>query len=152
MDIAAGVAANGAARAVTRAVLEKAGITLKKIAEEIKTIAFSSIDDYVKVAEGGEIEAIAFDRIKPKKLRAVRKVKEKSVITESKDGETLYKTATVEYELYDKMDALKYLCKLRGDEPGQKVELTGADGGPINTTIEVIFIKPTPEIEKTDES
>lgn len=103
----------------------------KKIAQHLSSIAFSSIDDYMSVAEGGEIQAIPFDNIKKKKLTAIRKVKEQTKITESDDGTRLYKDSRIEYELYDKLDALKYLVKLRGDEPAEKLEHTGAQGGPI---------------------
>ena len=106
--------------------LEAAGATFKKIAAEFCSTAFSRIDDFVTVAEGGEIQAIPFNHIKRKKLAAIKKVREKSVITESKDGAQVYKTSQVEYELYDKMDALKYLCKLRGDEPAEKMEHSGS--------------------------
>ncbi len=98
----------------------------KKIVEHLAAIGFSSIDDYMSVAEGGEIQAIPFDSIKKKKLLAIKKVKEKTTISESKDGETIYKNSQIEYELYDKPDSLQYLMKLRGDEPAEKQELRGS--------------------------
>jgi hypothetical protein len=104
----------------------------KKIAEHLSTVAFSSIDDYMSVAEGGEISAIPFDSIKKKKLRAIKKVKENTKITESDDGTRIYKDSRIEYELYDKLDALKYLVKLRRDEPAEKQEHSG------NVTVTVI--------------
>ena len=106
----------------------------KKIIEHLSAIGFSSIDNYMSVAEGGEITAIPFDTIKKKKLLAIKKVKEKTTIAESKDGETIYKNSQVEYELYDKQSALQYLMKLRGDEPAEKHEHTGPEGGPIEFT------------------
>jgi hypothetical protein len=96
--------------------IEKAGGTFVKIARELCSIAFSDIADYVTVAEGGELYAIPLQSIKAKKRRAIKKIKENTKITESKDGEKIWKDSHVEYELYDKMDALKYLCKLRGEE------------------------------------
>lgn len=103
----------------------------KKIVEHLAAIGFSSIDDYLFVSEGGEITAIGFDSIKKKKLLAIKKVKEKTTIAESKDGETIYKNTQIEYELYDKPGSLQYLMKLRGDEPAEKREITGPGGGPI---------------------
>jgi len=96
----------------------------KKIVEHLAAIGFSSIDDYMSVAEGGEISAIAFGKIKKKKLLAIKKVKEKTTISESKDGEVIYKNSQIEYELYDKPGALQYLMKLRGDEPAEKLDMT----------------------------
>jgi hypothetical protein len=81
----------------------------------------------MSVAEGGEITAIPFDTIQKKKLLAIKKVKEKTTIAESKDGETIYKNSQIEYELYDKQSTLQYLMKLRGDEPAEKQEMTNTD-------------------------
>jgi hypothetical protein len=116
-----------------RVAIEAAGGTLKKIAKELVTIAFSNIQDYIKVAEGGEVQAISFDVVKKSKAKAIKKIRETTKISESKDGETTFKDSKLEFELYDKLDALKYLCKLRGDEPtiANKHEHTGKDGGPI---------------------
>jgi hypothetical protein len=116
--------------------IEKAGGTLKRIAEELCSVAFSRIDDYLTVAEGGEICANTFEEIKAqkggkRKLAAIKKVKEHTRITESKDGEQMFKTSTVEFELYDKLDALWRLVELRGDEPAKNVQVTGKGGEPI---------------------
>jgi len=101
--------------------LKKAGITFPKIAAELSAMAFSNIEDYVTVAEGGEVQAIPLDEIDSKKLKAVKKIKEKTNIAESKDGETVFKTSQLEYELYDKADVLKYCVKLLGEEPADMV-------------------------------
>jgi len=106
-----------------KAILNKLA-PFKKIVEHLAAIGFSSIDDYMSVTEGGEISAIAFDTIKKKKLLAIKKVKEKTTISESKDGEIIYKNSQIEYELYDKPSTLQYLMKLRGDEPALKNEIT----------------------------
>jgi hypothetical protein len=116
-----------------KAILNKLA-PFKKIVEHLAAIGFSSIDDYMSVTEGGEITAIAFDDIKKKKLLAIKKVKEKTTISESKDGEVIYKNSQIEYELYDKPGSLQYLIKLRGDEPAEKHEHTGPEGGPIEFT------------------
>lgn len=104
--------------------LKKAGITFNKIAKELSAMAFSCIDDYVEVNEGGEVQAIPLDLIDPKKLKAVKKIREKTNIAESKDGETVFKRSELEYELYDKADVLKYCVKLLGEEPADMVNHT----------------------------
>jgi hypothetical protein len=117
-----------------RSEIEKAGGTLRKLAKELVLIAFSDITDYIEVAQGGEVRAIAFDNIKKHKTRVIKKIREKRRILNTRgDGEDTILESTFELELYDKLDALKYLCKLRGDEPANKHELTGKDGGPILT-------------------
>lgn len=89
----------------TRRCFERAGFTPSKIARELAIIGFSDPADIVDVAEGGELQFKKFDEM-GKKRRAIRKIREKTVITESKDGEQLYKTSTVEFDLHDKLDAL----------------------------------------------
>lgn len=116
--------------------LEKAGITIAKIINEFKSIGFSNIKDYITIAGGGELQAIALDNISKRKTSAVKKIKEKTNIAESKDGETIFKRSTIEYELYDKVEVLKYLCRLRGDEPASKTELSGPNGQPIFSDLE----------------
>ncbi|OPY82485.1 MAG: hypothetical protein A4E65_00785 [Syntrophorhabdus sp. PtaU1.Bin153] len=111
-------------------VIKKAGGTFEKIAQELCSVAFSRIDDYVTVDEDGIVctktpEQIKKARNGKRKLGAVKKIKQRTTSTESKDGETTYVRCELEYELHDKMDALKYLVKLRGDEPAQKHEHTG---------------------------
>lgn len=106
-------------------VIETAGGTLKKIAEELCHIAFSNIKDYIEIAEGGEVQALPFDKIKNGKSKAVKKIKEHTRITEAEDGSRLYKDSTLEYELYDKVSALKELAKLRGDYPAEKRDIIG---------------------------
>lgn len=102
--------------------IEKAGGTFPKIARELCGIAFSDLNDYVTVAEGGEVRPVPLQTISPKKRKAIKKIKENTKITETSDGSRIFKDSHVEYELYDKMEALKYLCRLRGDEV-QKVDL-----------------------------
>lgn len=128
------IASDQASQDVARArilTLEKSGATFKRIADELSAIAFSRIDDYMTVAPGGEITAIPFDEIKGKrggkrKMAALKKVKEHSRITESADGEKIWKDSRIEFELYDKLEALQYLCRLRGDEPAKELKHSGS--------------------------
>lgn len=109
--------------------LEKAGATFKKLAKELCTIAFSDIKNYISIAEGGEVQAIPLDQIKGCKSKAIKKIKEKTNIVDK--GDITFKTSQVEYELYDKMAAIKELLSLRGDYPAEKIEHSGPDGGPM---------------------
>lgn len=113
------------------AAIEKAGGTFAKIARELCSIAFSDEADYVTVAEGGEIQAIPLQNISKRKRAAIQAIEEHTKITESSDGSRIFKDSRIKYRLYDKLDALKYLCKLRGDEV-QKVEHGG------NLTIKLV--------------
>ncbi len=103
--------------------LAAAGVTLPKIVKEMAAIAFSNIKDYVTVAPGGEVQAIPLNEIKPKKTKAIKRIKEKTVITESKDGDRLFKTSELSYELYDKPNALEWLMQQGGWAATAKQEI-----------------------------
>ena len=102
---------------------DNVGLTLERIAQELSTIALSRIDDYVTVAPGGEITAIPFDQIPKDRIPAIKKIAERTRITESVDGLKVHKDSQVKYELYDKIDALRYAAKIRGDEV-QRVDIS----------------------------
>jgi hypothetical protein len=129
-------------------VLKASGVTFKKVVNELAAVAFANIQDFVKVAEGGEIQGIAFDTIPKKKLKAVKKIKEYTRITESADGEKIWKDSRIEYKLYDKVDVLKYLVKLLGEEPADKHELIS--NMPIEVTANVRIIKSGAGSDKKD--
>lgn len=128
--------------------LKGAGVTFKKVVNELAAVAFANIQDFVTVAEGGEIQAIALDAISKKKLKAVKEIREHTRITESADGEKIWKDSRLEYKLYDKVDVLKYLTKLLGEEPADRHELIGA--GPIEVTANVRIIKSGTGSDKKD--
>jgi hypothetical protein len=89
----------------TRRQFEKAGFTEQKIAEELALMAFSDPADHAEIAEGGELRFKTFEE-QGSKRRAIKSIKEKTVITESKDGEKVFKTSTVEWTMQDKLQAL----------------------------------------------
>lgn len=134
LDPIAGQAAHDDVIAERRRQLKAAGVTIPKLFKELSLIAFSDQQDYLEIAEGGEIRAIPFDRMGKyygiNKSRAIRKIREKRRILSTPEQDTIL-DATLEYELYDKESALRYLCKLAELEPAQKNEHTGKDGAPL---------------------
>ena len=115
------IAAREAGESISRQralAFDKVGLTLERIAQELATIALSRIDDYVSVGEGGKIEGIAFDKIDPAKIPAIKKIKQH---TGEIKGDII--NSRVEFELHDKMEALRYACKVRGDEVN-KLDIT----------------------------
>ena len=111
--------------------MEKAGAKFPRLIKELAAIAFSDIADYVDVSDDGSLTAIPTASIKPAKRKAIKKIKEHTRITESADGEKIWKDSRIEYELYDKLSAITTLLKLRNDFPAEKQEITGLNGGPI---------------------
>ena len=89
----------------TRRQFEKAGFTEQKIAEELAIMAFADPANHAEIAEGGELRFKTFKE-QGKQRRAIKSIKEKTVITESKDGEKIFKTSTVEWTMQDKLQAL----------------------------------------------
>ena len=114
--------------------LEKAGAKFPRLIKELAAIAFSDIADYVDVSDDGSLTAISTASIKPAKRKAIKKIKEHTRITESADGEKIWKDSRIEYELHDKLSAITTLLKLRNDFPAEKIEHTGREGGPIEYT------------------
>lgn len=83
----------------------------KDVIEEFALIAFSDIKDYIEISEGGEITAKTFLEMKGAS-RAIRSVKEKRVIRESRDGsEDQIIDSTFEFQLWDKNKALDGLAR-----------------------------------------
>ena len=126
---------------------KKCGITFQKIAEELKIIAFSDIVNYLHVDESGSTKAKSLDTLKPKaSSRAIKKIREKRRIMETKGGQgEIILEDTFEFELYDKLDALKFLAGAIGITTTQKHEVTGKDGAPLTPLPFVVnIIKKAP--------
>ena len=126
---------------------KKCGITFQKIAEELKIIAFSDIVNYLHVNESGSTKARSLDTLMPKaSSRAIKKIREKRRIMETKGGEgEIILEDTFEFELYDKLDALKFLAGAIGITTTQKHEVTGKDGAPLSPLPFVVNLIKNPQ-------
>jgi hypothetical protein len=103
---------------------ERAGHKDSAIARELAIIGYSDPADYLEIAEGGELRFKTFDEMGEKR-RAIKKIREKTVITESKDGALISKISTVEFELHDKLDGLGKVIGVKGINKPQKVDVSG---------------------------
>jgi hypothetical protein len=97
----------------TQTTFEAAGFTSKAIAEELALIAFHDMADFVEVDESGIVRAIPFDQLKNHKSKIIKKIREKRVIrtvkgTKDKPDDEEVLDSTFEFELYDKLEALKF--------------------------------------------
>ena len=117
-----GIAAGKQVMCETRRQFEKAGFTEQKIAEELAIMAFSDPANHAEIAEGGELRFKTFKE-QGSKRRAIKSIKEKTVITESKDGEKVFKTSTVEWTMQDKLQALGMAVDVIGIKKPVKVDL-----------------------------
>lgn len=93
----------------TVAIFKREGVTARKIAKEISLLAFTDIADFVQVDDCGSAKPIALDEIKKDKTRAIKKIKEKRRILSApgKSNDDTILEDTFEFELYDKLDALR---------------------------------------------
>jgi hypothetical protein len=100
----------------TRKALKYAGVTDNKTIKEIATIAYSDIANHLTVDTSGIVRAISIDEVKKQARRAVKKIREKRRILSSLGTEKTIE-ATLEFELYDKVEGLKTLISLQGLKP-----------------------------------
>lgn len=107
--------------AATQRSYERAGFTADKIAKEIAKIAFSDLADYYDVAADGSMQLRPQAQIK-KKSHALKKIREKTTITESNDGQKINKISTIEIELWDKLGALNMALDVVGHRRPTKLE------------------------------
>lgn len=107
-----------------RKAMDKMGLTFVRLIKELKPIALSDIADYVTVSEDGSLQSKPTASIKKGKRPAIKSIKEHTRITESADGEKIWKDSRVEFILHDKLSAITTLLKLGGHFPGEKIEGT----------------------------
>ena len=107
----------------TRRQFERSGFTEKAIADELALIAFSDLKDYVTVDEGGAMQVLPLKTLKNKKSHVIKKIKETSTIGESKDGAVIFKNSKVEFELYDKLEALGMAVDVIGIKKPAKIDV-----------------------------
>jgi predicted metal-dependent peptidase len=110
-------------RSETIQLLDKAGLTDEAIFKELALMGLSDIADYLTIDEGGALQAKTFEKMEKGKSRAVKKVREKTTITENKDGSHIFKNSQVEYELHDKIEPLKIAIAIKGLKAPDKLEI-----------------------------
>jgi hypothetical protein len=106
----------------TRKAFEKAGFTAEKIAEELALIGFADMADFVQVDEQGSVKPLSFDELKKNKSRIIKKIREKRRIING-DGEDTILEDTFEFELHDKLNALKEAILILGLKAPEKLEI-----------------------------
>jgi len=88
---------------------------LQDLVNEMMLIAAARPEDYMTIdAETGECRPKAFQDLPEGASAAIKKVREKRVIKECPDGETMILTDDWSYEFYDKMKAIETIGKHLG--------------------------------------
>jgi phage terminase small subunit len=120
--------------------LKKRNARIEKSGDDVVRILWKMAEldlaDYITVAEGGEVQAIAFDRLPEGASKLISKIKERRTITESKDGERLFEENNLEYELPEKTKCLEMLGRHYGLF-NDKLRLEEDYIQPVSVTIQV---------------
>lgn len=115
---------------------ERVQIEADSVIKELVKLAFSNIEDFLEVLEGGEVTLKAFEVIEREKLAAIESIKINT--TKNKDESREY--TTTQFKLHSKLNALEQLGKHLGIYKN-RVEVTGDDGGPVQ--IQVVHFTKT---------
>jgi phage terminase small subunit len=116
----------------SKKMLDRFNITQERVLAEYARLAFSDLGDAIEIDDEGTA-TINLAKIKDSKdFRAAVAEINQSDIKLGKDGEGGVERRT-RIKLHDKKGALDALAKYLRLMPDQRVEVTGADGGPIKT-------------------
>ncbi len=88
-------------------------ITQDRVLEELALIGFADMKDFIKIDDGGAIQAYPLDSLGEGKSRIIRKVKEKRTIKSTPEGDQILES-TYEFELCDKVKSLEMIGRHLG--------------------------------------
>lgn len=100
-------------------------VSKERVLKELAVIGFTDMRDYAEVLDGGVVRVNSFEELPENATRAVKKLKERRSIRADNEGdgdETIIDVA-MEFELHDKLGALKEINKLQGYYPAEKYEV-----------------------------
>ena len=109
-------------------IVERAEITVDRIASELAKVGFANMEDYMSVV-GGEPK-IDWSMIDREKSAAISSIEYDVKRVDSGDGDVIVEQGKVKFKLHDKLSALDKLGKHAGMFQN-KLEVTGKDGGPL---------------------
>lgn len=110
--------------------LQRYEATPDRIVRELAKIAFSNTDDFVQVQADGSV-IIDFGTATREEMSALAQIETEEVLEGR--GDDRVNVRKTRFKHYDKLKALQELAKLARMYPADRTELTGADGGPIQT-------------------
>lgn len=105
----------------TRSLLSKAEDKKERIVEELTSLAFANMGDYV-IFNGGNVSLVSSEDLTREQLAAIESV------SETKDG--------VRFKLHSKVDAIDKLAKMLG-LMSMSVNHRGPNGGPVQVSAEI---------------
>lgn len=129
---------------------EKTGTTAERVRAELAILAFSDIRDVIQTGDEGEVYVKRLDSLPPEVTRAISEITQ--VTTETKTvGRGKAKKSVERVRLgvryHSKVKALELLADHFGMRAPQKHEVTGKEGGPIETATRVRYVVKVPKEE-----
>lgn len=98
-----------------------AGLTVDKIINELKNVAFSDIADFIEIDElTGAVRAKGFKQMPEGASRAIESIEEDRVISEKPDGSQTIVHDKRKFKRYNKVSALQTLLEHAKDPTGSK--------------------------------
>jgi phage terminase small subunit len=107
-------------------------VTPEAIIAEFAKIAFGNTADFVVINDDGTL-SVDFTGVTRDQLAAINAIEEETTTSRGARGAAASVTRRNKFKLSDKQKALIELAKLARMYPAERTELTGADGGPIQT-------------------
>lgn len=92
---------------------ERTEITQDRVLNELALIGFADMKDFVRVDDGGAIQAYPLDSLSEGKSRIIQKIKEKRTIKSTAEGDQILES-TYEFWLCDKVKSLELIGKHLG--------------------------------------
>lgn len=130
--------------------LEKiAGISRKRVLDEHIKLAFSSMADM----HNSWIERKKFEELSDTEKACISEISTqvRTVYQEEEGGERIpLQVEFVKIKLYDKQKALDSISKMLGYDAPVKTELTGKDGKPLISSIQIEIINNAAQVKKDD--
>ena len=99
-------------------------VTADRVVQELATIAFLNVGDYLTVEHG--VVSIDLGKIPPEAMRAIKKIRQREVLVG--DAETGGVVQVCDFETNDKLRALDMLMRHLGAYAADKHELSGTAG------------------------
>jgi len=123
-----------AIQAAVQEAIEAREKRVHRTADEVINLLWAATEldpiEYCKIVEGGEVQMLPLDEIKPEVRIMLRKIKQKHKITESADGSKMFCENDLEYSIPSFEKMIELLMKHHGLLI-DRGELTGKDGEPL---------------------
>ncbi len=108
----------------TRKLVErKCGVGGKKVVSIAHDVLMVNMADYVDVDDYGVVTPKSFRDLSRKKTKLIKKIRERRVIKSTPEGDQIMES-TLDFELYNFMEAAKFLSDLAGWKAAEKHEVT----------------------------